>query len=71
MLDLDYHEDFAASVDMNVVMTGAGRFVEVQGTGEEATFSDDELLSLLKLAKSGIRQLADFQKKTLGRNWPL
>jgi ribonuclease PH len=70
VLDLDYHEDFAASVDMNVVMTGAGRFVEVQGTGEEATFSDDELASLLKLAKSGIRQLVEIQKKSLGRSWP-
>jgi ribonuclease PH len=71
LLDLDYHEDFAASVDMNVVMTGAGRFVEVQGTGEEATFSDEELTALLKLAKSGIRQLVEIQKKALGRNWPL
>jgi ribonuclease PH len=70
VLDLDYQEDFAASVDMNVVMTGAGRFVEVQGTGEEATFTDDELMSLIKLAKSGIRELAGVQKKALGRNWP-
>ena len=69
-LDLDYQEDVAASVDMNVVMTGAGRFVEVQGTGEEATFSDDDLAALLKLAKSGIRTLAEMQKKALGRAWP-
>jgi ribonuclease PH len=70
-LDLDYQEDFAASVDMNVVMTGAGRFVEVQGTGEEATFTDDELAALLKLAKTGIRQLTELQKKAVGRSWPL
>ena len=70
-LDLDYQEDFAASVDMNVVMTGAGRFVEVQGTGEEATFTDDELTALLKLAKTGIRQLTELQKQALGRSWPL
>lgn len=69
-LDLDYQEDVAASVDMNVVMTGAGRFVEVQGTGEEATFSDDELAAMLKLAKSGIRALGEMQKKALGRAWP-
>jgi ribonuclease PH len=69
-LDLDYQEDVAASVDMNVVMTGAGRFVEVQGTGEEATFSDDDLAALLKLAKGGIRALTEIQKKALGRAWP-
>ena len=53
VLDLDYQEDFAASVDMNVVMTGAGRFVEVQGTGEEATFSDEELTALLEARQEG------------------
>ncbi|MCA9218050.1 MAG: ribonuclease PH [Planctomycetales bacterium] len=68
--DLDYPEDFAASVDMNVVMTGAGKFVEVQGTGEEATFSEDELSKLLSLAKSSIRQLTEIQQTTLGENWP-
>ena len=70
VLDLDYHEDVAAAVDMNVVMTGGGRFVEVQGTGEEATFSEKELSDLLRLAKSGIRQLTAEQKKTLSRSWP-
>ena len=50
ILDLDYQEDFAAAVDMNVVMTGSGRFVEVQGTGEEATFSEDQLHQMLALA---------------------
>ena len=70
MLDLDYELDFAASVDMNVVMTGKGRFVEVQGTGEEATFTEQELQALLKLARRGISQLTDVQRKTLGKQWP-
>jgi ribonuclease PH len=70
VLDLDYQEDVAASVDMNIVMTGAGRFVEVQGTGEEDTFDDNDLATLLKLAKGGIRQLTQLQRKTLGRGWP-
>ncbi|MCH2182975.1 MAG: ribonuclease PH [Mariniblastus sp.] len=70
VLDLDYEMDFAADVDMNVVMTGQGRFVEVQGTGEEATFSETELQALLKLAQRGIRQLTQVQKTALGRNWP-
>ncbi|MFV2065804.1 MAG: ribonuclease PH [Pirellulales bacterium] len=69
-LDLDYQEDFAASVDMNVVMTGSGRFVEIQGTGEEATFSDKELGTLLKLARKGIADLGQIQRKALGRAWP-
>jgi ribonuclease PH len=63
VLDLDYVEDSAASVDMNVVMTGTGRFVEIQGTGEEATFDADDLASLLKLARSGIKELVALQKK--------
>ncbi len=70
ILDLDYELDFAADVDMNVVMTGRGNFVEIQGTGEEACFSEQQLNDLIKLAKSGIRQLTNFQKKSLGRNWP-
>lgn len=70
VLDLDYHEDFAAEVDMNVVMTGAGRFVEVQGTGEEATFSEQELSSLVKLARGGIRKLQQLQQEALGKQWP-
>jgi ribonuclease PH len=70
MLDLDYAQDVAAEVDMNVVMTGSGRFVELQGTGEEATFGDDDLASLLKLARQGIRQLAEMQQKALGKQWP-
>ncbi len=70
MLDLDYVEDVDAAVDMNVVMTGGGRFVEVQGTGEEATFSEDELAALLKLARGGLAQIRELQKKALGAAWP-
>ena len=70
VLDLDYAQDVAADVDMNVVMTGSGRFIEIQGTGEEATFGDDDLAALLKLAKSGIKQLTAIQQQTLGKQWP-
>ena len=69
-LDLDYEMDFAAAVDMNVVMTGKGQFVEIQGPGEEATFSEDELSSLLRLGRKGIRELIEIQKKSLGKAWP-
>lgn len=69
-LDLDYEQDFAAAVDMNVVMTGAGRFVEIQGTGEEATFSDEDLDALLKLARRGIKELTAAQQNALGKQWP-
>ncbi|MCH9002163.1 MAG: ribonuclease PH [Planctomycetes bacterium] len=65
LLDLDYLEDVGADVDMNVVMTGSGRFVEVQGTGEEATFTRAELDKLLRLAARGIKQLIELQKKAL------
>ena len=65
-LDLCYLEDVAADVDMNVVMTGSGRFVEIQGTGEEATFSENELTELIRLAKTGIAELTAFQKEALG-----
>lgn len=64
-LDLDYKLDAAAQVDMNVVMTGSGRFVEIQGTGEEATFDDDQLSGLLKVAKQGIEQLTSLQLHSL------
>lgn len=69
-LDLDYEQDFAAAVDMNVVMTGSGRFVEIQGTGEEATFDDEELEALLKLSRRGIKQLTEVQQATLRKRWP-
>jgi ribonuclease PH len=70
VLDLDYIEDVDAQVDMNVVMTGRGRFVEVQGTGEEATFSQEELTALVELAKTGIQKLAEYQRQLLGDRWP-
>ncbi len=69
-LDLDYELDRAAEVDMNVVMTGAGQYVEIQGTGEEATFDAPELDRLLTLARRGIGQLEAIQKQALGRAWP-
>jgi ribonuclease PH len=71
LLDLDYSEDKDAEVDMNLVMTGRGRFVEVQGTGEEATFSREQLDRLLKLGKVGIDAVTTAQRKALGANWPL
>jgi ribonuclease PH len=70
VLDLDYAQDVDAEVDMNVVMTGGGRFVEIQGTGEEATFSDEELAALIKLARGGIGELKELQRKALGSDWP-
>jgi ribonuclease PH len=70
ILDLDYREDAAAEVDMNVVMTGAGRFVEVQGTGEEATFTEGELSAMLGLARRGIDRLVAAQREVLGAFWP-
>jgi ribonuclease PH len=69
-LDLDYEQDFAATVDMNVVMTGGGRFIEVQGTGEEATFDQAEFDALVKLARRGTKQLSAIQVKALGKQWP-
>jgi ribonuclease PH len=71
LLDLEYCEDKDAEVDCNVVMTGAGRFVEVQGTGEEATFSRDQLDRLLGLAQRGIAAITSLQKLALGADWPL
>jgi len=65
LLDLCYAEDSQADVDMNVVMTGAGRFVEVQGSGEEATFSETELTTLLRLARRGIKKLTVAQRAAL------
>ncbi|MDN4607187.1 ribonuclease PH [Sporosarcina highlanderae] len=66
ILDLDYPEDSAAAVDMNVVMTGAGEFVELQGTGEEATFTRQEMNDLVELAESGIQRLIKIQMEVLG-----
>jgi len=65
MLDLCYEEDVQADVDMNVVCTGTGEFVEVQGTGEASVFSRDELNVMLDLALSGCARLADMQRTVL------
>ncbi|MDK8183720.1 ribonuclease PH [Paenibacillus sp. UMB4589-SE434] len=64
--DLNYEEDSSAKVDMNVVMTGNGKFVEVQGTGEESPFSRQELNQLLELAEHGIMKLIELQREALG-----
>lgn len=66
VLDLDYPEDSACDTDMNVVMTGKGGFIEVQGTAEGHPFSRAELTALLELAERGIAQLVEMQKQTLG-----
>lgn len=63
MLDLCYEEDSRADVDMNVVMTGAGKFIEIQGTAEHAPFDDQQMAALIGLARSGIAQLVELQKK--------
>lgn len=65
LLDLNYKEDSTATVDMNVVMTGKGKFVELQGTGEDAPFSPEQLQDMIALAKTGINQLVAAQKEAL------
>ncbi len=65
VLDLDYAEDSNAQTDMNVIMTDAGGFVEVQGTAEDGTFSGDELQEMLRLAQTGVSQLIELQKAAL------
>ncbi|HYK91006.1 MAG TPA: ribonuclease PH [Acidobacteriota bacterium] len=64
-MDLDYVEDSRAEVDMNLVMTGKGRFVEIQGTAEKTPFSSEQLQQLLKLGSTGINQLIAIQKEAL------
>jgi ribonuclease PH len=71
LLDLDYREDSAAEVDMNVVITGTGQFVEIQGTGEQTTFTEQQLGEMLALARLGARRLTEVQRAALGRFWPL
>ncbi|OPY15849.1 MAG: Ribonuclease PH [Syntrophus sp. PtaU1.Bin005] len=66
MLDLEYVEDSQADVDMNVVMTGMGKFIEVQGTAEKVPFSRDRLTEMIELAGRGIQALTEIQKQTLG-----
>ncbi|HCJ12506.1 MAG: ribonuclease PH [Verrucomicrobia bacterium GWF2_51_19] len=65
LLDLDYLEDKDAAVDFNVVMTDSGQFVEIQGSGEESTFSEDQHNALLGLAKSGIRKILQLQQEAI------
>ena len=65
MLDLDYNEDSGCDTDMNVVMTGAGGFVEIQGTAEGTPFSGADLTALLSLAQKGIGELVEAQKRAL------
>lgn len=66
VLDLDYQQDFQAKVDMNIVMTGRGQVVEIQGTGEQAPFSFEEMDALLELSRGGISQLVTEQRRVLG-----
>jgi len=66
-LDLDYYEDSAAEVDMNIVMTGGGRFIEIQGTAEKEPFDAREMKKMLKMAGRGIRMIIDIEKKHLGK----
>ncbi|MFF2755097.1 ribonuclease PH [Psychrobacillus sp. NPDC058041] len=66
VLDLNYEEDSTASVDMNIVQTSSGEYVELQGTGEESTFSKNQLLELLEYGEVGIQQLMELQRVALG-----
>jgi ribonuclease PH len=66
ILDLDYSEDSVAEVDMNIVKTGSGGFVEIQGTAEQEPFSDKDMDAMLSLAHKGIKELIALQKKTIG-----
>jgi ribonuclease PH len=70
LLDLDYSEDSTAEVDLNVVMCGNGRFIEVQGTAEGKPFSREFLNQQLDLAAKGIEQLTRLQREALGSEWP-
>ena len=70
MLDLPYHEDSRAEVDMNVVMTGSGKFIEVQGTAEGQSFSRSELDTLLELAEKGIGEITSLQAEMLAEAPP-
>lgn len=66
LLDLCYEEDSQAEVDMNIVMTASGKFVEIQGTAEEYPFTRDEMNGLLSLGEKGTQELIQYQKKVLG-----
>jgi len=69
LLDLNYEEDSIAQVDMNIVMTGSGKFVEVQGTAEKEAFGWKEMEDMLKIAAKGIEQITEMQKKIIGEDW--
>lgn len=69
-LDLHYDDDVAAATDMNVVMTGDGRFIEIQGTAEEEPYTDDELVALLALARAGCQELTELQTQALASPLP-
>lgn len=71
LLDLKYEEDSAAEVDMNVIQNDLGEYIEVQGTGEEATFHRQELNALLDMAEEGIRILLSKQKEVLGEDYEI
>jgi len=70
LVDLDYSEDHKAEVDMNVIMTASGRFLEIQGTGEERPFTADELQSILALCAGGIQQALDAAREALAQPLP-
>ena len=66
LLDLNYEEDSKADVDSNVVMTGSGKFVEVQATGEKAAFDDEQMASMIAFARRGIEELRALQREAVG-----
>jgi ribonuclease PH len=70
-LDLEYVEDRDAEVDMNLVMTGSGEYIEVQGAGEESTFTADQLRRLIELGTAGVAEVTRTQRAALGDSWPL
>ena len=67
LLDLDYSEDSEADVDLNIIKTGSGGFVEIQGTAEREPFTDKQMKAMLTLADKGIKQLITIQKKIIGK----
>jgi ribonuclease PH len=68
LLDLNYEEDSKAEVDMNLVLTGSGRFVELQATAEQTPFEDERLAELLALGRKGIRELLEMQKTAIAKS---
>lgn len=67
LLDLSYTEDVAAAVDMNLVMNSAGEFIELQGTGEESSYTEEQLAAMIAVGKAGIKQLLSIQQAALGK----